>query len=157
MISLFIAWLATVIGLGIATFLVSGIQAKTFTIFIIAATVLGLINAFLRPLLWFLTAPLSVITLGIFALVINALMIMLAARLVPDFEVKSFGSAFLGAIIMAIISMLSFIAVPALTGADITWSSYEYSSQTVKWQDWLSDVDYLSNKHTWQLNHKNQP
>lgn len=130
MITLFIAWLATAIGLGFATLIVSGIKAKNILAFIVAATVLGLINAFIRPALWFLTAPLSVVTFGIFALVINALMIMLAASLVPNFEVKGFGSAFLGAIIMAIIGVIGFITLPLLTGAEINWYSYEYSSQT---------------------------
>lgn len=130
MTALFIAWLATVIGLGFATLIVPGIQAKNFLAFLIAATVLGLINAVIRPALWFLTAPLSVLTFGIFALVINALMIMLAAALVPNFEVKGFGSAFLGAIIMAIVGVLGFVILALLTGADINWYSYEYHSQT---------------------------
>jgi len=133
MIELLITWLATAIGLGFATLFVSGIQAKNIYAFLIAAAVLGLINTFLRPALWFLTAPLSVVTFGIFALVINALMIMLAAALVPNFEVKSFGSAFLGAIIMAIIGVIGFISMPLLTGADINWYSYEYHSQTQRY------------------------
>jgi len=130
MTALFIAWLATAIGLGFATLIVSGINAKNFLAFLIAATVLGLINAFIRPALWFLTAPLSVLTFGLFALVINALMIMLAAALVPGFEVKGFGSAFLGAIIMAVIGVIGFISIPIFTGADINWYSYQYHSQT---------------------------
>ncbi len=129
MLALFIAWLATAIGLGFATLLVSGIKAKNFLAFLFAATVLGLINALIRPALWFLTAPLSVLTFGLFALVINALMIMLAAALVPGFKVKSFGSAFLGAIIMAIIGVIGFISIPLFTGAEISWYSYEYHSQ----------------------------
>lgn len=130
MLVLFIAWLATAIGLGFATLLVSGINTKNFLAFLLAATVLGLVNALIRPALWFLTAPLSVLTFGLFALVINALMIMLAAALVPGFEVKSFGSAFLGAIIMAIIGAIGFISIPLLTNAEINWYSYEYHSQT---------------------------
>jgi len=129
MTALFIAWLATAIGLGISTLILSGIKSKNFLSFLIAATVLGLINAFLRPALWFLTAPLSVVTLGLFALVINALMIMLAAALVPGFEVKSFGNAFLAAVIMAILGVIGVIAVPLLTGAEINWTTYEYQSQ----------------------------
>ncbi|VAW52657.1 hypothetical protein MNBD_GAMMA06-1177 [hydrothermal vent metagenome] len=125
-----IIWLATAVGLGFATLLVSGIKAKNFIAFLIAAAALGLINAFIRPALWLLTAPLSVVTFGLFTLVINAFMIMLAAALVPGFEVKSFGSAFFGAIIMAIIGAIGFIAVPLLTGADINWYSYEYHSET---------------------------
>lgn len=131
MTALFIAWLATVAGLAFATLIVPGIQARSFLAFLIAATVLGLINAFIRPALWFLTAPLSVLTFGIFALVINALMIMLAAALVPGFEVKGFGSAFLGAIIMAILGVLGFVALALLSGADINWYSYEYHSHSL--------------------------
>jgi len=130
MIELLIIWLATAVGLGFATLFVSGIKAKNFLAFLIAAAVLGIINTFLRPALWFLTAPLSVVTFGIFALIINALMIMLAAALVPNFEVKGFGSAFWGAVIMAIIGVIGFIAIPLLSGADINWYSYEYHSQT---------------------------
>ena len=129
MLTLFMAWLATAIGFGIATLIVPGIKTKNILAFLIAVTVLGLINTFLRPALWFLTAPLSVLSFGLFALVINALMIMLAAALVPNFEVKGFGSAFLGAIIMAIIGVIGFIAIAILTGADINWYSYEYHSQ----------------------------
>ncbi len=130
MTALLFIWLATAIGLGAAILFVSGIKAKNFLAFILAAIVLGLINAFLRPALWFLTAPLSILTFGLFALVINALMIMLTSTLVPGFEVKSFGSAFLGALIMAFIGMLGFISIPLLTDAEINWTSYEYHSQT---------------------------
>lgn len=129
MLALFIAWVATAIGLGIATLLVSGINTKSLFAFIIAATVLALINALIRPALWVLTAPLSVLTFGLFALVINALMIMLTAVLVPGFEVKSFASAFLGALIMAIIGAIAFVSIPLLSNAEINWYSYEYHSQ----------------------------
>lgn len=132
MTALLITWLATAIGLGFATLIISGIKANGAMAFLIAAAVLGLINAFIRPVLWFLTAPLSVLTFGLFALVINALMIMLAAALVPGFEVKGFGSAFLGAVIMAIIGVIAFISIPILTGADINWYSYEYHTQTTR-------------------------
>lgn len=132
MTALLITWLATAIGLGFATLIIPGIKTDNLIAFIIAAAVLGLINAFIRPVLWFLTAPLSVVTFGLFALIINALMIMLAAALVPNFSVKGFGSAFLGAVIMAIIGVIGFISIPLLTGADVNWYSYEYSSQTYK-------------------------
>jgi len=128
----FIAWLATTIGLGITSLMVPGIKMKTFGSFLIAAAVLSLVNASIRPVLWFLTAPLSVVTLGLFTLIINALMIMLTAAIVPGFEIKGFGSAFLGAIIMALIGMIGFITLPLLSGADITWSSYEFHSQGIQ-------------------------
>lgn len=128
--SLLITWFATAIGLGIAVLMVNGLKLKSLGTFLIAAAVLGLINVFIRPALWLLTAPLSVLSFGLFALVINAFMIMLAAAMVPKFEVKGFGSAFLGAIIMAIIGVIGFVAAPLLSGGDIHWTSYEYHSQT---------------------------
>lgn len=130
MFTLLVVWLATVTGLGIAVLITPGIKAKSFIAFIIAATVLGLINASIRPVLWLLTAPLSVLTFGLFVLVINALMIMLTAALVPGFEVKGFGSALLGAIIMAVIGVIGFISIALLTGTEVNWYSYEYHSQT---------------------------
>ncbi|MDT8283129.1 MAG: phage holin family protein [Gammaproteobacteria bacterium] len=130
MTAILIAWFATAIGLGFAILIVPGLKVKNLVAFIAAAAALGLINAFIRPVLWFLTAPLSVLTFGLFTLVINALMIMLATALVPNFEVKGFGSAFLAAIIMAIIAVIGFVFIPFLTGADINWMSYEYHSQS---------------------------
>lgn len=127
---LLIDLLATAIGLGVTTLIVSGIRVKNFLAFLMAATILGLINAFIRPVLWLLTAPLSVLSFGLFALVINALMIILTAWLVPDFNVKGFGSAFLGAVIMALIGVIGFISILLLSGADINWYSYQYHSQT---------------------------
>ena len=126
MIALLVAWLSTVVGLGITTIILPGIRADNFFSFLIAATVLGLINAFIRPVLWFLTAPLSVLTFGLFALVINALMLMLAAALVRGFEVKGFGSALLGALVMALIGAIGMAATAYFSGAEISWYSYEY-------------------------------
>jgi putative membrane protein len=68
--------------------------------------VIGLLNATLGFLLKIITLPLGILTLGLFFLVINALMLELAARLVPGFYVKSFGAAFIGAIILAILHMV---------------------------------------------------
>jgi putative membrane protein len=130
MISMLIIWFATIIGLGIASFILPGIKVNSFISLVFAAVVLGLINTFIRPVLWLLTAPLSLVTFGLFVLVINALMIMLAAAMVPGFEVRGFGSALLAAIIMAVIGILAFIAVALITGADISLHSYEYHSQT---------------------------
>ena len=130
MVSMLIIWLATFIGLGIASLILPGINTKNFFSLLAAAVVLGLINTFIRPVLWLLTAPLSVLTFGLFVLVINALMIMLAAAIVPGFEVKGFGSALLAALIMAIIGVIGFVLVALLTGADISLYSVEYRSHS---------------------------
>jgi len=66
--------------------------------------VLGIVNALIRPLLVFLTLPITILTLGLFLLVINALLLKLAAALVPGFRVRGFGAAFLGALLLSVFS-----------------------------------------------------
>lgn len=127
--SILVIWLVTTIGLGLTTLIVPGIKVQSTATLLVAAIVLGLINAFIRPVLWLLTAPLSVLTFGLFALVINALMIMLAAAIVPDFEVKGFGSALIGAIVMALTGIAGFILFTLLSGGTISWYSIEQHTQ----------------------------
>ena len=130
MVSMLIIWLATFTGLGIASLILPGINSKSFISLLIAAAVLGLINTFLRPVLWLLTAPLSLLTFGLFVLVINALMIMLAAAMAPGFEVKGFGSALLAAVIMAVIGIVGFVSFALLTGTEINLYSVEVHSHS---------------------------
>src|SRR5210317_1770395 len=82
-----VIWALTSVALGIVTLLLPGARAKSMGALLAAALLLGLVNAFIRPVLWLLTMPLTVLTFGLFALVINALMIMLTAALVKGFEV----------------------------------------------------------------------
>ena len=70
----------------------------------ILAVILGVINTFIRPVLVMLTLPLSIVTLGLFVLVINALLVMLASYIVPGFAVAGFWYAFLFGIVLAIVS-----------------------------------------------------
>lgn len=132
MTTLLVVWVATVAGLGIAVLIVPGIKARNGPAFLLATVALGLINSFIRPLLWLLTAPLTVVTFGLFALVINALMILLASALVPGFEVKGFGSALIGAVVMAVVGVVGFAAIALLSGADISWYSYEYHAHAIQ-------------------------
>ena|SRR3989338_3796947 len=78
----------------------------------VLAVVLGVINTFLRPILIFLTLPLTIITLGLFVLVINALLIFLASYIVPGFIVADFWSAFLFGIVLAIVSFMLQVFEP---------------------------------------------
>lgn len=73
---------------------------------IIAALIWGIVNTLIRPILSFFTIPLQILSLGIFTLVINALMLSLTAFLVPGFQILSFSAAFWGAIILSLISMV---------------------------------------------------
>jgi putative membrane protein len=79
---------------------------------LIASLLLGILNAFVRPILMLIALPLLIFTLGLFTLVINALLLCFLARLLPFFHVDSFGYAFLGALIISVIS----IALNVLTG-----------------------------------------
>ncbi len=99
-------WLIMTCAILTASWILPGIGVDSLKTALIAAAVLGIINAFLRPVLLILTLPLTVLTLGVFAFVINALMIMLVAYFVPGFEVKGFFWAFLGALIVSIVSWI---------------------------------------------------
>ncbi len=114
MAEIFFIWIVTAIGLWITTKVVKGVRAKSTGALLLAAFVLGLVNSFIRPLLLFLTFPITVLSFGLFALVINALMISLTAAIVPDFEVKSFGSALLAAIVMALLALAGILVLGIL-------------------------------------------
>ncbi|HEY7516819.1 MAG TPA: phage holin family protein [Methylomirabilota bacterium] len=92
--------------LWVAAQLVSGIAVSGVTPLLLAALVLGLINAVVRPILVILTLPLTLITLGLFIFVLNAFCLWLTSRIVPGFEVHTFGSALLGALVVSLVSWL---------------------------------------------------
>src|SRR5262245_99698 len=93
--------------------LVPGVQVKGFGSAFLAALVLGLVNAFVRPLMVFLTLPLTVLTFGLFLLVVNALMLMLVGALVPGFRVQGFGAALLGTLLLTLLNLgVAAIAAP---------------------------------------------
>ncbi len=100
-------WLVITVAILLASMVVSGIRVESLTTAVIAAAILGIINVFLRPVLLILTLPLTILTLGIFAFVLNALMLLLVAYFVPGFEVDGFFSAFLGALIISIVSWIA--------------------------------------------------
>ncbi len=89
------------------TYIVPGISVKNFYSALLAALVLGLVNAVIRPLLILLTLPVNILTLGLFTLVINALMLWFVASVVKGFDVKSFIAAFLGALVLWAVSWLT--------------------------------------------------
>jgi len=99
-------WIATTVAVMVAAKTISGIRYDTTGSLIAAALLLGILNAFVRPFLLILSAPLILVTLGFFVLVINSLMLMAVPNVVSGFHVDSFWSAFWGAIIISIISWL---------------------------------------------------
>jgi putative membrane protein len=111
-VNLLIAWLLNAIGLLIVAYLIPGIRVDSFRTAVIAAAAIAIVNATLGLVLKIVTFPLALLTLGIFYLIVNAILLMIAAGLVKGFEVKNFFSAFLGAIVLSIVnSMLRWIVM----------------------------------------------
>jgi putative membrane protein len=111
MLGLLLRTLITGLGIWLATVLVPGVSATTTGALVWAAIALGLINAFVRPVLVLLTLPFTILTLGLFLLFLNAAMLNLAGWFVDGFEVTGFWSAVFGAIVVSLVSGLcsSFI------------------------------------------------
>jgi putative membrane protein len=106
MTGLLLHWLISALSLMIVAYLFPGIQLQGLGAALIAPIVIGLINATIGLILKIITFPLTILTLGIFWLVINALMLQLAAALVPGFYVAGFLAAFFGAIVLSIVSTI---------------------------------------------------
>jgi putative membrane protein len=106
MTSLLVPWLISTASLIIVAYFFPGIEVSGVGAALLAPIVIGLVNATVGLALKILTLPLSLLTFGIFLLVINALMLQLAALLVPGFYVAGFWSAFFGAIVLSIVSMI---------------------------------------------------
>jgi putative membrane protein len=104
--SFLIHWLFTGIALGIAAHFVPGIVVSSTAALVFGALVLGLVNAVVRPVLVVLTLPITVVTIGLFYLIVNGAAFALAAGLVPGFAVASFGSAVGGALAVSVVSFL---------------------------------------------------
>ncbi|MEY3783763.1 MAG: hypothetical protein RLZZ230_85 [Candidatus Parcubacteria bacterium] len=94
------------IGLFVIAYYIPGIHVTGFYPALIAAFILGVLNVFIRPLLLILTFPITVVTLGLFAFVINALLFQFAASFIDGFDVDGFGYALLGSFFMSIISTI---------------------------------------------------
>lgn len=104
--ALLLHWLLSAIGLLIVSRIVPGFHVSGLIPAMIASVIIGLLNATVGLFLKVVTFPLSILTLGIFLLVINALMILLASAVVPGFRVQGFAPAFWGAIVLALLGML---------------------------------------------------
>ncbi|MBI3084239.1 MAG: phage holin family protein [candidate division NC10 bacterium] len=108
-----IRWVATALAIGVAAQVLPGIQVDGLWAASVAALLLGLVNVTLRPILLLLTLPLTVVTLGLFALVVNGAMLALVASVVKGVHVAGFGSAVLGAILISLVgSLLTWLLQP---------------------------------------------
>jgi putative membrane protein len=97
-------WLVHAVAIVIAAYILPGVMVANFLAALVLAVVLGAINIFIRPILVLLTLPLTIVTLGLFILILNALLIMLASAIVPGFAVAGFWWALLFAIVLWIVN-----------------------------------------------------
>jgi putative membrane protein len=97
-------WFVAALAILITAYILPGVHVSGIVSALVLAVVLGAVNAVLRPVLIFLTLPITILSLGLFVLVINALLVILASYIVPGFAVDSFWWAFIFAIVLAIVS-----------------------------------------------------
>lgn len=105
-IRLLITWLIDAVAVYAAATFIDGISVKGISTTFLAALVIGLLNAIVKPILVLFSIPFIALTLGLFLLVINAFLLMIAAYFVADFRVDGFGTAVLGSIVITIVSWL---------------------------------------------------
>ena len=99
-----IHWLVIALALWVTAYVLPGVNVDSYQALAIAAIVLGLVNALIRPILTMLTLPITILTLGLFYLVVNGLTFLLASKMVPGFHVAGFWWAVIGALLVSVIS-----------------------------------------------------
>jgi len=101
-----VSWIIYAVAIYLTAYLLPGINIADFPTALVASIGLGLINAIIRPILLILTLPLNILTLGLLTFVINALMVLLAAELVPGFMVQNFWWAMLFSLVLSVVNGL---------------------------------------------------
>jgi putative membrane protein len=104
---LLLRWLLNTVALFVVAWIVPNFSYTSLPALAIAALVLGLLNALVRPILFVLTLPLTIVTLGLFLIVLNAMMLELTDFFVPGFAIDGFGWAIVGAIVLAVVSLVT--------------------------------------------------
>lgn len=102
---LFLRWIGFALAIMFIAWVIPGISVETFWSALIVAIVIALINVFIKPFLVLVTLPINILTLGLFTLVINALLFMFAGFVSPGFEVDGFLSALIGSLLLSILSI----------------------------------------------------
>ena len=116
-----VKWLTNAVALGAVAWILPGVTVSSLPALAVAAGVLGVVNTIVKPVLVLLTLPLTVMTLGVFYLIVNGVAFALAAWIVPGFEVRSLGWAILGAALVGFVSMFigGFRQTPNRTRIDV--------------------------------------
>lgn len=108
MISLLLSGIAVLI----SAYVIPGVQVSGLVAAVVVSVILALVNAFIRPVVSLLTLPLNILTLGLFSLVITALMVMLTSAIVPGFEVSGFVAALLFGVVLSLVNGLMLALMP---------------------------------------------
>jgi putative membrane protein len=101
-----VIWLITTVSLMVTAYFVPGFHIQNFAAAVIAAAILGLVNAIVRPVLFLLTLPITILTLGLFSFVVNALTLWLASEFSRGFSIDGFVPALIGSLVMSVVSGL---------------------------------------------------
>lgn len=105
MLNMILRWIVFALAIIFVAWIIPGISVDNFLSAMLVCIVLALINAFIKPLLQIISLPINILTLGLFTLVINALLMMFAGYITPGFEVEGFVSALLGSILLSLFSI----------------------------------------------------
>ena len=111
MFGFLLRWSMNLLALVVAASLIDGVRIESIVMAVLAAGIMGVVNAVIRPLVLLLTLPINLVTLGLFTLVINAVMLQLVAYLAPGFIIETFRAAFWGALVISLVSWLLNIFV----------------------------------------------
>ncbi|HET7560045.1 MAG TPA: phage holin family protein [Limnochordia bacterium] len=104
MTHILIRWLVNAVGLWLVASIIDGIDVSGAFAALVAGALLGIVNTFIRPLFLLLTLPINILTLGLFTLVVNALMLLLVSGVTKGFEVHGFWAALIGSLLLSLIS-----------------------------------------------------
>ncbi len=115
MLLILFRWVLNAIAVLITAYVLPGVTVSSFFVALVVAVVLGFLNAIVKPVLIFLTLPVTVLTLGLFLFIINALMILLSSAIVPGFTVRGFWWALLFSVVLSLVHWV--LARPAIESA----------------------------------------
>lgn len=105
MVNVLVRWIIYAVLIIFVSWIVPGIEVDNFVSAMLVCIILALINTFIKPIIQLITLPVTIVTLGLFTFIINALMLMLAGLIAPGFEVEGFLSALLGSLLLSLFSL----------------------------------------------------
>jgi len=106
MVLLIANWIVNALALYIVSKIVPGVYVSDFISALVAVIVIGFVNAIVKPILLFLTLPISILTLGLFTFIVNAAMLLLASLVAPGFKVDGFSTALIASIVLSVVSVI---------------------------------------------------